>query len=83
MFKLKLSKTYYSKNDNVLQYKIIIFFINLEMADQLFKNDKNHILKKPIKYNMKSNYAENFYGLPDYQYDKKYVLDCVLEYLKN
>ena len=59
MFKLKLSKTYYSKNDNVLQYKIIIFFINLEMADQLFKNDKNHILKK-VQTEYKNEILKNF-----------------------
>tara|TARA_A100001234_G_scaffold202567_1_gene196101 strand:+ start:244 stop:831 length:588 start_codon:yes stop_codon:yes gene_type:complete len=59
MFKLKLSKTYYSKNDNVLQYKIIIFFINLEMADQLFKNDKNHILKK-VQTECKNEILKNF-----------------------
>tara|TARA_B100000579_G_scaffold246282_1_gene202212 strand:+ start:95 stop:682 length:588 start_codon:yes stop_codon:yes gene_type:complete len=59
MFKLKLSKTYYSKNDNVLQYKIIIFFINLEMADKLFKNDKNHILKK-VQTECKNEFLKNF-----------------------
>lgn len=44
---------------------------------------KNEISKIPTNYNMKSIYSELFYGLPNYQYDKKYVLNCILEYLNN
>lgn len=58
--------------------------ISIELIYSLLikKEFKNHILKDPIKYNMKSIYSEKFYGLPNYQYDKKNVLDCILEYLK-